>query len=99
MKNSELKNNCKDEAGKVYPVVNFNDCGGKKDCVVVCPYAVFEMKPITKEDRAKLNIKGHLKTLFFPNKAYVINPEQCHACGLCVQICPEKAIQLKRYIP
>ncbi|EQA34736.1 4Fe-4S binding domain protein [Leptospira inadai serovar Lyme str. 10] len=29
-----------------------------------------------------------------PNKAYVVRPEDCHACGLCVAACPEKAVRL-----
>lgn len=93
---SRSSSHCNDEAGKVYPVVNFNNCGGKEDCVVVCPYNVFEIRPITKEDNAQLNFKGKLKTFFIKQKAYVINPDQCHSCGLCVQVCPEKAIKLTR---
>lgn len=98
MAKKEPKDHCKDELGKVYPIVNFNNCGGKEDCVVVCPYNVFEMRPITAEDKAKLNFKGKLKTFFFKQKAYVINPDQCHSCGLCVQVCPEKAIKLSKYL-
>lgn len=90
--------NCSDLPEKLMPIVNFNSCGGKKDCVLVCPYDVFEMQTISKEDKAKLNFKGKIKTFFFKQKAYVINPHQCHACGLCVQACPEKAIKLTRYI-
>lgn len=90
--------NCSDEAGKLMPIVDFNSCGGKEDCAIVCPYDVFEMRPISKEDKTKLNLKGQLKTFFFKHKAYVINPEQCHACGLCVQACPERAIKLTRFV-
>ncbi|EQA44385.1 4Fe-4S binding domain protein [Leptospira broomii serovar Hurstbridge str. 5399] len=36
-----------------------------------------------------------MKTFFHgPNKAYVVRPEDCHACGLCVAACPEKAVRL-----
>lgn len=98
MAKSYLKDHCKDQVGKVYPVVDFNSCGGKKDCVAVCPYGVFEIKPISKQDKAKLNLKGQIKTLFFKQKAYVIQPNQCHSCGLCVQACPEKAIKLTKFI-
>ncbi|WP_211235282.1 4Fe-4S dicluster domain-containing protein [Runella zeae] len=80
------------------PIVNFNSCGGKEDCVVVCPYDVFEMRTIADADKAKLNLKGQIKTFFFNQKAYVINPDQCHSCGLCVQACPEKAIKLTRFV-
>lgn len=98
MKKSEIKNHCKEDAGKVFPIVNFNDCGGKEDCVEICPYNVFEMRPIMKDDKIKLNFKGQIKTFFIKQKAYVINPEQCHSCGLCLQACPEKAIKLTKFI-
>lgn len=90
--------NCSDSAQKIMPVVNFNNCGGKKDCVEVCPYNVFEMRTITHEDKENLNVKGKIKTFFFAQKAYVINPDQCHACGLCIQACPENAIKLIRFV-
>lgn len=67
--------------------------------MVVCPYDVFEMQLISKEDKAKLNFKGRLKTFFIKQKAHVISLNQCHACGLCVQNFPEKAIKLARFIP
>lgn len=56
------------------------------------------MQRICKEYKSKLNLTGKVKTIFFKQKAYVINPEQCHACGLCVQACPKKAIKLLRFI-
>jgi NAD-dependent dihydropyrimidine dehydrogenase PreA subunit len=90
-----LKANCDKQNGKLIPLVNFNSCGAKEDCVAVCPYDVFEMRPITLEDKVKLNLKGKIKTLFFKNKAYLTNPTLCHACDLCVQACPENAIKLK----
>ena len=94
----QLKSNCDETGGKLMPLVNFNNCGAKEDCVAVCPYDVFEMRPITPEDKANLNIKGKIKTFFFKNKAYLTDPSLCHACGLCVQACPEKAIKLTRMV-
>lgn len=79
------------------PVVDFNKCDRKEDCVVTCSYDIFEMRPISKEEKSALNFVGKLKTLFNKNKAYLNNPESCHACGLCIQVCPEKAIKLTRY--
>lgn len=32
--------NYSDTAEKLMPIVNFNSCGGKEDCVAVCPYTV-----------------------------------------------------------
>jgi len=90
----QLKDNCINEGGKIMPLVNFNNCGAKKDCVAVCPYDVFEMRPITTADKAQLNLKGKIKTFFFKEKAYLTDPSLCHACGLCVPACPENAIKL-----
>lgn len=95
----EIKNHCDDTGGKLIPLVNFNSCGAKEDCVAICPYDVFEMHPITIEDKADLNLKGKIKTFFFKEKAYITDPNLCHACGLCVQACPENAIKLTRLTP
>lgn len=83
-------------SGKVMPVVNLNNCGGKEDCIPSCPFSVLEMQTIRTEDRLKLNLKGRVKTFFNSKKAYVIDPNACHACGKCVQVCPEDAIKLVR---
>jgi NAD-dependent dihydropyrimidine dehydrogenase PreA subunit len=29
-------------------------------------------------------------------QAFVVNGDECHACGLCATACPEKAIRLTR---
>ena len=79
---------------KLKPLVDFNSCGGKNPCVAVCPYDVFELKPIEQADREKLNLKGKIKTFFNEHKAYVVHPEACESCGFCVTACPEKAIKL-----
>lgn len=55
LKNKLDNSNCSDRTEKLMPIVNFNSCGGKEDCVAVCPYHVIEMQPISKEDKAKLN--------------------------------------------
>ncbi len=94
----QFKSNCDDEGGKLLPLVNFNNCGAKEDCVAICPYDVFEMHPIEKEDKANLNLKGKIKTFFFKNKAYLTAPSLCHACGLCIQACPENAIKLTKMV-
>lgn len=94
----QLKSNCDDEGGKLMPIIDFNSCGAKEDCVAICPYDVLEMRLIAKEDKANLNLKGKIKTFFFKEKAYLKNANMCHACGLCVQSCPEKAIKLTKII-
>ena len=74
--------NCAEEAGKLQPLVDLSDCGGKGKCVPVCPYDVFEMRQIVDEDRKQLNFKGRIKTFFNKEKAYLKHPDMCHACGL-----------------
>ncbi len=87
---------CSDEAGNLVPIIDRNRCEGKEDCVRVCPYDVFEVQVLTSEDRSGLSMLGWVKALFHGNRqAYVVKPDQCHACGLCVQACPEKAIKLR----
>ncbi len=86
---------CDETGGRVTPVVDFNKCGAKTDCVVKCPFELFELREITPEDKLGLNLVGKLKTFFDQRKAYVVDPDLCHACGLCVTECPEKAIKLR----
>lgn len=90
--------NCKEEAGKLKPVVDFNKCEAKGPCIEICPYDIFEMQKISDEEFSKLSFIGKLKTrVHGREKAIVINPELCHSCGLCVTACPKKAIKLTRY--
>jgi len=98
MNQKTIKDNCDAASGKLKPVVNFNNCGAKEDCVAVCPFLVFEMRYIRAEDKVTLNLKGRIKTFFDSRKAYVIDPSKCHACGLCVPACPEMAIKLSRFL-
>ncbi len=94
-----MKDNCKEEAGKIMPFVDFNKCEAKGPCVEVCPFDVFEMQKISEDEFSKLSFIGKLKTkVHGMDKAVVINPELCHGCGLCVKVCPEKAIKLTKQI-
>jgi 4Fe-4S ferredoxin len=87
---------CK-EQGLLAPVVDRNRCEGKEDCVRVCPYDVFEIGTLTAEQRAGLSFKGRLKAWAHGGKqAFAVRSAECHACGLCVKECPEKAISLAR---
>ena len=86
---------CKGVPGRVAPVVDKNRCEAKEECVRVCPYDVFEMRKLTREDKAGMSLLGRLKSAAHGNRqAFVLNPESCHACNLCVEACPEKAITL-----
>ena len=87
---------CSNLSGRVAPVVDRNRCEGKEDCVIICPYDVFEIGILSKKDRTGLSLRGKLKAWAHGNKqAFVINPGACHACKLCVNNCPEKALTLE----
>ncbi|HVN40649.1 MAG TPA: ferredoxin family protein [Myxococcota bacterium] len=89
---------CKGEPGRVAPVVDRNRCEAKEDCVRVCPYDVFEIRSLTREDRASLSLLGKLKAWAHGNRqAYVVRGADCHACQLCIDACPEKALTLAPY--
>jgi NAD-dependent dihydropyrimidine dehydrogenase PreA subunit len=76
-------------------VIDHARCEGKRDCVEVCPYHVFEVRRIEDADFARLSLGGKLKSLVHGRKtAYTPAADQCKACGLCVVACPEKAITL-----
>jgi len=88
---------CRGEPGKVAPVVDRNRCEAKEDCVSVCPYNVFEIRPLSKADRSSLSILGKLKAFAHGNKqAFVVRPDDCHACQLCIDACPENALRLAK---
>jgi NAD-dependent dihydropyrimidine dehydrogenase PreA subunit len=79
----------------VAPVVDRNRCEAKADCVRVCPYDVFEIRPLSRADRRALSLVGKLKAWAHGNEqAFVVRPEACHACQLCIEACPENALRL-----
>ena len=85
---------CKD-SGVVLPVIDRNRCEGKEDCVQVCPFQVLEMGTLGPAEQATLTRVGRMKAFFHGyRQVFVTNPESCHACGLCVTACPERAIKL-----
>jgi 4Fe-4S ferredoxin len=88
---------CKQPAGVIQPVIDRSRCEGKDDCVRVCPYEVFEVRTLLAAERRALPFMAKLKTRFHGNRqAFAVRAERCHACGLCVAACPEKAITLAR---
>ncbi|MEJ6000136.1 4Fe-4S dicluster domain-containing protein [Paucibacter soli] len=90
--------NCKGEPGRVAPVIDRNRCEAKGGCVEVCPFDVFEIRPLEPSDRAALSFFGSIKAWAHGNRqAYVLRPDACHACQSCVQACPEDAIRLAPY--
>jgi len=88
------RSTCKD-VGRVVPVIDRNRCEAKADCVRVCPYDVFTLARLDSSTRASLSFLGRLKARFHGwEQAFATHADRCHACGLCVRACPEKAITL-----
>lgn len=80
---------------RVRPVVDFNKCDAHGICTHVCVHDVFKISRISAEQFSQLSFMGKLKTIFSDNrKAFVVQPENCHNCGLCVKACAQQAIQL-----
>ena len=91
---------CRPDAGDLAPVIDLAKCEGKADCLRVCPYDVVEVRVATGAERSSLGLLAQLKSLAHGHKkAFVIHADQCHACGLCVQACPETAIRLLKPRP
>lgn len=87
---------CKQQ-GLLVPVIDRNRCEGKEDCARVCPYEVFSIGVLPREQRAGLSLIGKLKGFAHGyRQAFAVNADRCHACGLCVKACPERAIKLAR---
>ncbi|MBK8016289.1 MAG: 4Fe-4S dicluster domain-containing protein [Betaproteobacteria bacterium] len=86
---------CAPEPGRVRPSVDPDRCEAKGDCVRVCPYGVFEIRPVDADVRAGMSWRGRLKSWVHGGRqAQVVAADRCHACGLCVRSCPEQAIRL-----
>ena len=92
-----MSSECKQPEGVVRPEIDRSRCEGKEDCVEVCPYDVFEIRKLAKDERRALPFLARLKAAAHGNRqAFAVRATQCHACGLCVQACPERAIRLVR---
>ncbi len=86
---------CAPEGGRVEPLIDRSRCEAKADCVTVCPYHVFKVRALTADERAPLSLLSRVKLFVHGGQqAFAVRAEDCHACGLCVKACPEKAIRL-----
>lgn len=91
---------CRETPTGLAPTIDRSRCEGKAQCARVCPYGVFEVRALAPEDRAALSLMGRLKAWAHGGKqAYVVNPGACRACRLCVESCPEQALELKPWPP
>lgn len=88
---------CKQPPGAFTPVINRNRCEGKGPCVPACPYDVLDIGVLPAPARGGLSLMGRVKGFAHGwRQAFVVNPDACRACGLCVSACPEHAITLSR---
>jgi NAD-dependent dihydropyrimidine dehydrogenase PreA subunit len=88
---------CDDAPGRLEPRIDPLRCEGKADCLRVCPHDVFDLRPLTAEEKRILTPLVRFKIWAHGGKqAFVERPDACQACGLCVPACPEKAIRLVR---
>jgi 4Fe-4S ferredoxin len=87
---------CKQPAGRFEPVIDRSRCEAKGPCVTACPYDVFEISPLTSDEKAQLPFLAKVKAFAHGNKqAHAVRADACQACGYCVEVCPEKAIKLR----
>lgn len=90
------RTSCDEEAGRIVPMVDTHRCENKGKCVEACPYDVFAIRPLTADERHALPWLVRVKVWAHGGKqAFVVRPEACHACALCVIACPEHAITLR----
>jgi 4Fe-4S ferredoxin len=88
---------CKFDPGVMIPVIDPMRCEAKGPCVPICPYDVLVIRTVSREEKAKFPMMGRLKLFVHGGKqAFVLDPDSCRGCGLCVKACPEKPIKLQK---
>ncbi len=88
---------CKFPPGFLVPVIDPTRCEAKGPCVSACPLNVLSIRRLDREEKASLAPWQRLKSFVHGHKrAFVLDPQACQGCGLCVRVCPEQAIHLRR---
>lgn len=78
-------------------IIDRNRCEGKAVCLAVCPRNVFELK---RPDGKEMSWHARLRLRFHGGKqAFAVRPQDCDACNICAQKCPEDAILIKMEVP
>ena len=84
-------------AGDFRPVIARNRCEGKGPYVAACPTAVLAMGVLSLDQRRGLSVVGRIKAWSHGyRQAVVVAPDRCEGCAACVEVCPERAITLRR---
>jgi 4Fe-4S ferredoxin len=79
------------------PIIDPMRCEAAGPCVPICPYDVLIIETVSPAEKAKLTMAGRFKLFVHGGKqAFVLDPDVCRGCGLCVKSCPEKAIKLEK---
>jgi 4Fe-4S ferredoxin len=88
---------CKHPPGAIQPRIDPERCEAKGACIDACPYNVLGLYQVTRETRSSLSLLGRVKLFVHGGQqAFAVDPDACRGCGLCVEVCPEKAITLMR---
>jgi 4Fe-4S ferredoxin len=91
------KSECRFDPGVMVPVIDPTRCEAKGPCVPICPYEVLAIRPVPSGEKAVLPLTARLKLFVHGGRqAFALDPDACRGCGLCVQVCPEKAIKLQK---
>jgi len=88
---------CKFPPGIMVPVIDPGRCEAKGPCVAACPFDVLAIRVVPAAEKAAFPFFDRVKLFFHGGKqAFAVNADACRGCGLCVQVCPEEAIKLRR---